>query len=61
MSGRPPIRIALLLLEGSALHDVGAALPVSGPRRAGVLRPALPDALTVHRRTFQGEREPSAA
>ena len=61
MSGGPPIRIALLLLEGSVLHDVGAVLPVLGPRRAGALRPALPDALAVQRRTFQGERERSAA
>jgi AraC family transcriptional regulator, transcriptional activator FtrA len=47
MPGRSPIRVVLLLLEGSVLYDVGTVVTVFGPRRPGSPRPALPYELTV--------------
>jgi transcriptional regulator GlxA family with amidase domain len=44
---RSPIRVALLLLEGCVVYDVGTAMTVFGRRRAGTQRPDLPYELTV--------------
>jgi transcriptional regulator GlxA family with amidase domain len=40
-------RVALLLLEGSVLFDIGTVVTVFGPKRPGTPRPALPYELTL--------------
>jgi AraC family transcriptional activator FtrA len=47
MAARTPIRVALLLLEGSVLFDVGTVVTVFGPKRPGSPRPYLPYELTL--------------
>ena len=41
------IRVALLVLEGSVLFDIGTVVTVFGPRRPGSPRPDLPYDLTL--------------
>jgi AraC family transcriptional activator FtrA len=42
-----PIRVVLLLLEGSVFFDIGTVLTVFGPKRPGSPRPDLPYELTL--------------
>jgi transcriptional regulator GlxA family with amidase domain len=44
---RRPIRVALLLLDGSVLFDIGTVHTVFGAPRPGTARPRLPYALTT--------------
>jgi AraC family transcriptional activator FtrA len=43
----PPIRVALLLLDGSVFFDIGTVVTVFGPKRAGSPRPELPYELAL--------------
>jgi AraC family transcriptional regulator, transcriptional activator FtrA len=44
---RAPIRVALLVLEGSVFFDLGTVITVFGSKRPGTPRPELPYALTL--------------
>ncbi|HEX2102019.1 MAG TPA: helix-turn-helix domain-containing protein [Solirubrobacteraceae bacterium] len=47
MVSKRPIRVTLLLLDGSVFFDIGTAVTVFGPKRPGSPRPALPYELTL--------------
>jgi AraC family transcriptional regulator, transcriptional activator FtrA len=47
MVSKRPLRVALLLLDGSVLFDIGTVVTVFGPKRPGSPRPDLPYELTL--------------
>jgi AraC family transcriptional regulator, transcriptional activator FtrA len=47
MVSKRPIRVALLLLDGSVFFDIGTVVTVFGPKRPGSPRPDLPYELTL--------------
>src|SRR5919107_4482593 len=47
MVSKRPIRVALLLLDGSVFFDIGTVVTVFGPKRPGSPRPELPYELTL--------------
>jgi AraC family transcriptional regulator, transcriptional activator FtrA len=47
MVSKRPIRVTLLLLDGSVFFDIGTVVTVFGPKRPGSPRPELPYELTL--------------